>query len=1077
MSARTSAGSHNDGVGHYNSSAGQHSNHPTGSSSAASAGGSNATQSQQNKIVRVGPYRLGKCWAKDTQIMMFNGDTKFVQNIVAGDLLMGDDNTPRTVQHGSVINGVGELYKVQPCSRDGGGGADAFVCNAEHILVLVSNQRQRQCIRSMKCNYTYNNEIITTTVATTSSDLDNSTWKPSFWQCTVNEWLAYTKCYPHFAANWSMYKPIYGIEFPVSSSQPLIDAMQYAFGFLPTTQQQIATMKLLGLWLANGNSTSSSIFYSAASHNKPHQPVEEFMMQWACLMDVASVQTDVHNSSSDRIMHKFTFGYQLTSLLLRLGMLDNKHVPQIILRTTLVLRRAFLAGYVDGAGSCTQRSKSPSCVLSATCQRVLVRLRRLVRSIGLHAGDIQQHDVSDDATGHIYAKYCLAISGPLLHQLNPYLSSKSKHFPFTSFSIRQQLEASSWTFTVKPIGVGQYFGFTLDGNSRLLLDDCTVTHNTLGIGSFCKVKLATHELTGIKVAIKILNRRKLKKQEMGDKFRTEIHILRMFQHPCIIRLYEVIDTPTDIFTVMEYVPGGELFDYIVSKGKLDEREARSIFQQLISGLEYCHVHMVVHRDLKPENLLLDSENKIKIADFGLSHRLHDGNFLKTSCGSPNYAAPEVISGNLYCGAEVDIWSCGVILYALLCGSLPFDDENIRSLFRKIKSGIYTIPPHVSDGARDLISKMLIVDPLKRISIQQIMAHQWYRTNLPGYLAQSAEQQIESELRIDDQLVNKVVNMGFARDTILRALSMGVELTTSRTMVKHTEERKIAVIYNLLKDQQRKREQSSSDLVSLAANSDRLAASQQLLANQQAQQRADAVKHSGFNSAAVELDESTMSAAAKITQKMVLEAQQAHQQAVAAAAQRSMERSVSSSAAVAVITTPSPLSARVSPAAGRWRLGRVYRDDPQRLMNALYVTLKRMNFEWKNIQLYRIKARYPAGVQDTYGNHVPSSEVVKIGIQLYKIPNVQSSGSQSHRGSVNAGAGHSNGGNTSSPPLSASAEPGTGDSAASGASAVGSPLFGGSTVMYLLDVHKLYGQMFLFLELANHIISTLNTHLS
>jgi serine/threonine protein kinase len=164
---------------------------------------------------------------------------------------------------------------------------------------------------------------------------------------------------------------------------------------------------------------------------------------------------------------------------------------------------------------------------------------------------------------------------------------------------------------------------------------------------------------------------------------------------------------------------GELFDYIVEKGRLLEDEARHFFQQIISGVEYCHRNMVVHRDLKPENLLLDSKMNVKIADFGLSNVMRDGHFLKTSCGSPNYAAPEVISGRLYAGPEVDVWSCGVILYALLCGSLPFDDENIPNLFKKIKGGIYTLPSHLSPGARDLIPRMLLVDPLKRITIPEI----------------------------------------------------------------------------------------------------------------------------------------------------------------------------------------------------------------------------------------------------------------------------------------------------------------------------------------------------------------------
>ncbi|XP_009625279.1 SNF1-related protein kinase catalytic subunit alpha KIN10-like isoform X1 [Nicotiana tabacum] len=207
---------------------------------------------------------------------------------------------------------------------------------------------------------------------------------------------------------------------------------------------------------------------------------------------------------------------------------------------------------------------------------------------------------------------------------------------------------------------------------------------TLGIGSFGKVKIAEHTLTGHKVAVKILNRRKIKNMEMEEKVRREIKILRLFMHPHIIRLYEVVETPSDIYVVMEYVKSGELFDYIVEKGRLQEDEARKFFQQIISGVEYCHRNMVVHRDLKPENLLLDSKWNVKIADFGLSNIMRDGHFLKTSCGSPNYAAPEVISGKLYAGPEVDVWSCGVILYALLCGTLPFDDENIPNLFKKIK---------------------------------------------------------------------------------------------------------------------------------------------------------------------------------------------------------------------------------------------------------------------------------------------------------------------------------------------------------------------------------------------------------
>ncbi|KAK3147569.1 hypothetical protein QOZ80_3BG0284010 [Eleusine coracana subsp. coracana] len=291
----------------------------------------------------------------------------------------------------------------------------------------------------------------------------------------------------------------------------------------------------------------------------------------------------------------------------------------------------------------------------------------------------------------------------------------------------------------------------------------------LGIGTFGKVKIAQHKLTGHKVAIKIINCHQMRKMEMEEKAKRELKILKLFIHPHIIRLYEVIYTPTDIYVVMEYCKYGELFDYIVEKGRLQEAEARRIFQQIISGVEYCHRNMVVHRDLKPENLLLDSKFNVKLADFGLSNIMHDGHFLKTSCGSPNYAAPEVISGKLYAGPEVDVWSCGVILYALLCGTLPFDDENIPNLFKKIKGGIYTLPSHLSALARDLIPRMLVVDPMKRITIREIREHQWFQICLPPYLAVPPRDTSQQAKMIDEDTLRDVVNLGFNKDHVCESL--------------------------------------------------------------------------------------------------------------------------------------------------------------------------------------------------------------------------------------------------------------------------------------------------------------------
>jgi len=247
---------------------------------------------------------------------------------------------------------------------------------------------------------------------------------------------------------------------------------------------------------------------------------------------------------------------------------------------------------------------------------------------------------------------------------------------------------------------------------------------------------------------------------MEEKVQREINILHLCTHPHIIRLYEVIDTPTDIFLVNEYVSGGELFDYIVSKGRLSMDEARNFFHQIISGVEYCHFQKIVHRDLKPENLLLDANKNIKLADFGLSNLMRDGEFLRTSCGSPNYAAPEVISGHLYAGPEVDVWSCGVILYALLCGSLPFDDESIPNLFKKIKSGMYSLPTHLSQLARNLIPRMLEVDPMKRITIPEIRMHPWFQHKLPPYLRHPPELMEKQERIVDQQVIDEVMELPF-----------------------------------------------------------------------------------------------------------------------------------------------------------------------------------------------------------------------------------------------------------------------------------------------------------------------------
>ncbi|KAJ4834488.1 SNF1- protein kinase catalytic subunit alpha kin10, partial [Turnera subulata] len=291
----------------------------------------------------------------------------------------------------------------------------------------------------------------------------------------------------------------------------------------------------------------------------------------------------------------------------------------------------------------------------------------------------------------------------------------------------------------------------------------------LGFGSFGEVKLAKHVLTGHKVAIKQLSRQGIHDKGMTEKVSREINIMKLLNHPHIIRLYEVIETPTHICLVMEYAKFGDLFDYIVVKGSLPEDEARKVFQQIISALAYCHTSMIVHRDLKPDNILLDSKCNVKLADFGFSNTLQDGHFLKTSCGSYNYAAPEVISGKWYAGPEVDIWSCGVILYALLCGTLPFDDENIPNLLRKIQGGKYSLKRITSPGARDLISRMLVVDPLKRLTIPEICQHPWFQRCLAPYLAVPLPQLLQQAQKIDEAILQQVIKMGFDPNQVIECI--------------------------------------------------------------------------------------------------------------------------------------------------------------------------------------------------------------------------------------------------------------------------------------------------------------------
>ncbi|XP_028778257.1 CBL-interacting protein kinase 2-like [Neltuma alba] len=253
----------------------------------------------------------------------------------------------------------------------------------------------------------------------------------------------------------------------------------------------------------------------------------------------------------------------------------------------------------------------------------------------------------------------------------------------------------------------------------------------LGQGTFAKVYHARNLATGMSVAIKIIDKEKILKVGMIDQIKREISVMRLVRHPHVVELYEVMATKTKIYFVMEYAKGGELF-HKVAKGKLKEDVARKYFQQLVSAVDYCHSRGVCHRDLKPENLLLDENGNLKVSDFGLSalaETKHQDGLLHTTCGTPAYVAPEVINRKGYDGSKADIWSCGVILYVLLAGYLPFHNSNLMEMYRKIGKGQYKFPNWFAPDVRRLLSKILDPNPNTRISMDKIMESSWFKKGL------------------------------------------------------------------------------------------------------------------------------------------------------------------------------------------------------------------------------------------------------------------------------------------------------------------------------------------------------------
>ncbi|XP_047287348.1 MAP/microtubule affinity-regulating kinase 3 isoform X26 [Homo sapiens] len=279
------------------------------------------------------------------------------------------------------------------------------------------------------------------------------------------------------------------------------------------------------------------------------------------------------------------------------------------------------------------------------------------------------------------------------------------------------------------------------GNYRLL--------KTIGKGNFAKVKLARHILTG------------------RELFR-EVRIMKILNHPNIVKLFEVIETEKTLYLIMEYASGGEVFDYLVAHGRMKEKEARSKFRQIVSAVQYCHQKRIVHRDLKAENLLLDADMNIKIADFGFSNEFTVGGKLDTFCGSPPYAAPELFQGKKYDGPEVDVWSLGVILYTLVSGSLPFDGQNLKELRERVLRGKYRIPFYMSTDCENLLKRFLVLNPIKRGTLEQIMKDRWINA---GHEEDELKPFVEPELDISDQKrIDIMVGMGYSQEEIQESLS-------------------------------------------------------------------------------------------------------------------------------------------------------------------------------------------------------------------------------------------------------------------------------------------------------------------
>ena len=314
--------------------------------------------------------------------------------------------------------------------------------------------------------------------------------------------------------------------------------------------------------------------------------------------------------------------------------------------------------------------------------------------------------------------------------------------------------------------------------------------STIGSGTFSTVKLGIHLPTQQKVAIKILDKNKINDENDIKRMSREIHILSKLNHPNIAQLYETMSSENHIYIIMEYIEGHDLFQYIYSLTRLTELKASKLFRQLISCLEYIHILGIVHRDIKPENILLNKKKtNIKLVDFGLSNSYRHGSLLKTACGSPCYASPEMISGKEYDPLYSDLWSCGVVLYCMLVGKLPFDDEDIKLLYHNIKCANYFMPLYLSNIAQDILRKILNTNPNKRIRIDDLKRHPFFLLGEKTPLLKGILVGIE-DIPVDIDIVKKMKNIYFRNND-------EVDENFILSNIKRNEHNNITVIYALM----------------------------------------------------------------------------------------------------------------------------------------------------------------------------------------------------------------------------------------------------------------------------------------